>query len=488
MRRAVLLGALIASVAAGIAVFGPGASSGYRFDAVFDTAQGMVAGQVVEIAGARVGTVLAVHLTSDLKARMELQIDSRFAPFHADASCRILPQGLISEDYVECSPGKAAAGPLRTGAGGLPTIPVTRTTEPVSLQDLLNIFTAPTSERLQLMLNELGIATAGEGENINAILRRANPALAQARQVLSIIDAQRQQIGTAVSQTDEVIAQLAVRNRQVRSFVDNASVVAQRTAAHRAGLGESVGRLPALLASMRSSFGALNDFSSSAPPLLADLRAAAPGLTTLTSELPSFISAAAPAIPALGSAAAQGTRTARTAGPVVSALGRFTSRADPTAHLLDQLLVSLRNTGAIEGLQNFLYSLATVGASYDSGGHLATLELVVPPCIADQAYPGCDANFHRPPAGSAVSPAASPSHAREHGATATSWFAPRPASPTTTPSPAPSSSSPGGAGGGVVGGLPSLLGHLLGGSGTPGAPAQPTTIAPLRGLLNYLLK
>src|SRR5437660_9199287 len=126
MRRALLLGAVIACAAVGIVVVGPSASSGYRFNAVFDTAQGMVAGQVVEIAGAKVGTVVAVHLTPDLKARMELQIDGRFAPFHADASCRILPQGLISEDYVECRPGTATAGRLGTGTGGLPTIPVTR--------------------------------------------------------------------------------------------------------------------------------------------------------------------------------------------------------------------------------------------------------------------------------------------------------------------------------------------------------------------------
>src|SRR5207302_464240 len=169
-----------------------GTSSGYRFDVVFDTAHGMVAGQVVKVAGAPVGTIVAVHLTHDFKARMELQIDSRFAPLRDDATCRILPEGLISEDYVECDPGRAAAA-LEKGAGGLPTVPVTRTAAPVSLQDLLNIFTLPTGDRLRLMLNELGIATAGQGDNINAVLRRANPALAQARRVLSIVDAQRRQ-------------------------------------------------------------------------------------------------------------------------------------------------------------------------------------------------------------------------------------------------------------------------------------------------------
>jgi phospholipid/cholesterol/gamma-HCH transport system substrate-binding protein len=410
MRRAALLAAVIAS--AGLAVLvivGAGTSSGYRFQAVFDTAQGMVAGQDVEVAGAKVGTVVAIHLTPDLKARMEFQIDSRFGPFHRDASCRILPKGLISENYVECDPGNSAAPPLGREIGGLPTVPVTQTTEPVTLQDLLNIFSYPSSARLSLMLGELGIATAGEGENINAILRRANPALTQARQVLSIIDAQSQQVAAAVGQTDQVIAQLAVRNGQVRSFVDNAATVAETTAAHRTALGEGVRRLPALLESVRSSFGALNDFSVSATPLLTDLRASAPGLTTLTSALPRFVSAAGPAIRTLGTAAAQGTVAAHTAAPVVSDLESFTSRAGPTAKLLDQLLISLRDRGAIEGVLNFVYGLAAAGGSYDSLAHMATIDLLFPPCLASQSYPGCDANFHRPAAAQASIPAATQS-------------------------------------------------------------------------------
>jgi virulence factor Mce-like protein len=394
MRRLALLGVVVACIATGIALVALRTSSGYRFNAVFDTAQGMVGGQDVDIAGAKVGTVVAVHLTPDLKALMELQIDSRSGPFHANAHCSILPKGLISENYVECDPGTSTAPLLATGAGGSPTVPVTQTTDPVTLQDLFNIFAYPTSERLQLMLNELGVATAGEGDNINAILRRADPALTQARQVLSIIDAQRQQVVTAVGQTDQVIAQLAARDQQVRQFVDNAAAVADTTASHTSALAEGVRRLPALLTSVRSSFGALNDFSSSATPLLADLRATAPSLTTLTAALPDFISAATPATSALGAAAAEGTSAARTAAPVIRLLGVFASHAAPTAKLLDQLLISLRDRGAIEGLLNFVYSLGTAGSVYDSLSHIATIDAVVPPCIADQSYPGCDANFH----------------------------------------------------------------------------------------------
>ena len=65
----------------------------------------------------------------------------------------------------------------RSPRDGLPTVPLQRTTVPVSLQDVLDIFSLPVDERLSVLINELGIGTAGRGTDINAILRRANPAL-----------------------------------------------------------------------------------------------------------------------------------------------------------------------------------------------------------------------------------------------------------------------------------------------------------------------
>ena len=42
----------------------------------------------------------------------------------------------------------------------------------------------PVDVRLQVLINELGIATAGRGEDLKALLERSNPALGQAQQVL----------------------------------------------------------------------------------------------------------------------------------------------------------------------------------------------------------------------------------------------------------------------------------------------------------------
>ena len=80
---------------------------------------------------------------------------------------------------MQCDPGSPGSSELR-GAGRQAADRAGRrsTTQPVNLTDLFEIWNVPTRDRLTVLLSELGIATAGRGEDINAILRRANPALA----------------------------------------------------------------------------------------------------------------------------------------------------------------------------------------------------------------------------------------------------------------------------------------------------------------------
>ena len=166
MKRLAALALSAAAVAVVVAVISGssgGSQSTARFDVIFDDARGLVAGQLVKIAGARAGSIDDVVLTSGFKARIEASVDRRFMPFHADATCTIRPEGLIAENYLECDPGTAGSPALEPSDGHPPTVPVTRTTEPVSLLDLFNTFNLPTSQRMAVIIDELGIATAGRG-------------------------------------------------------------------------------------------------------------------------------------------------------------------------------------------------------------------------------------------------------------------------------------------------------------------------------------
>ena len=80
-----VLGVLVVAAVAGVLLLasGRGSSTGgdYRVDVIFDNARGLIPGQLVEVAGGRVGKVSDVKVTADFKARISMTVDDRFAPF-----------------------------------------------------------------------------------------------------------------------------------------------------------------------------------------------------------------------------------------------------------------------------------------------------------------------------------------------------------------------------------------------------------------------
>ncbi len=398
MKRLAAAAALAALAAVTLAVLHGGGA--YRVALIFDSAKGITPGQQVKIAGSVVGSVEDVHLVPGPRARITVSIDRRFAPFRTDAHCSILPQGLISENFIECDPGSAGS-PLPKAADGIPTLGVQNTSVPLNLQDLLNVFSAPTDERLQILLDELGIATAGRGEDINAILRRADPALVQARRLYSILAAGRDRLARAVEQTNRVIAALAANRASVRAFVDRAAVVGRTTSARSAALAAAVRRLPATLSAVRPGLRSLHVTAESATPLVRYLGAAAPRLRSTARSLSRFSRLGRPALRALARAAARGRPTLEAAQPVALHLRRAVAQVSPLARSLDRFLVSLRDQGGVEGVLRVAYAFATNTSLYDSVSHIITFHVSAAPlCIAGQQaemeVPGCNLKYSGP--------------------------------------------------------------------------------------------
>ncbi|MHB8693991.1 MAG: MlaD family protein [Solirubrobacteraceae bacterium] len=518
MKRAVALIALLALAGTVTLVLGSSATASYRFAAIFDTAKGMAAGQQVKIAGAVVGTVDEIGLVAGPKARIVMSVEQRFAPFRQTATCTILPEGLISENYVQCDPG--SRGPaLAAGSGGIPTVPLHQTAIPFSLQDVLNVFSMPTDDRLRVLVSELGIGLAGRGDALSGLLQRSNPALVASQHVLSILDTQRQQLASAVGQTDQVLARIGAQSGQVRTFVDRAAVVAGTTATRRAELSLSVRGLPAMLDAARPALHSLDRAASKATPLLGDLHTASPGLLGLTRTLPSFATAGVPALKALASAATRGRPPVRAAVPVISHLQSASSQLAPLSSQLDALLVSLRDTGGIESTMQLVYTLAVLSSAYDSTSHLINfIASAAPQCLAGEGaghnVAGCSHKYSAPGQGTVpindtgcgpqgpqnfwdnaycagALPAGLPTLARHqtsgstHARAVTPTVPPQPSTPvsgapSSTP---PSSSSTHGSG---VGPVLALLGKVL--TGSTGTTGTNGLARPLQSLLHYLLK
>ena len=391
MRRLLLLVACAAVAAIVVARGGAGGGDDrYRLAAEFDTGRGMVPGQLVKIAGAKVGTIDAVQLTARRTARMTLRIDPEFGPFHDDARCRILPEGFISESYVDCEPGTPGRPLLAQDASGLPTVPLRQTEVSVQLQQVIDTFNLPVSDRIRVILTELGVATAGRSDDLNALLRRANPALRQANQTLAIVDGQRREIERAVVATDRVLRTAAGRDRSLRRMVDRAAAVLETTARHQRPLEQSVARLPELLRSAESGLQDLDVAASSLTPTVRQLRRAAPELAAVQRTVPQFTGPARRALAGLGQVSRTGLRAVGPALGVLTTATRVAERVREPIERTRELAVSLRDAGAIENVLRVLYSLGNVVAAYDEVSHYITINLRVEvKCFVNPADPRC---------------------------------------------------------------------------------------------------
>jgi virulence factor Mce-like protein len=398
VKRLLALLPVLALLAVALVASGSGksGSSGYRVDAIFDNTGFLVPGQDVKIAGAKVGKVTDIRLTKDRQGLVEMEIDKGFAPFRADADCTVQPQSLIGERFIQCFPGSVAKKVLADGEGGRPTVPITHTHSPVDLDLVLTAFRGPEPQRLALLLSSLGAGVAGRADDLNAIIRRANPALQQTANVLRTVNANRDQLRSLISGADTVVAELARRNTEVQRFVKSTGDLAATTAERRTQLAATVRDLPKVLEQLPGYLDAVEATLDVAPPDLDALRASAKPLDGLLTQVDSLSTDTRPAIRELATTARKARQIIPPTETVLDRLDRFTKSALPAATLIDQLLQSSKLRGVIEGVQTFAYYAVAATARYDSNGHLlGAYPVVTDRCsiYATVPVPACDSHF-----------------------------------------------------------------------------------------------
>ncbi len=267
---------------------------------------------------------------------------------------------------------------------------------PVSLTDLFNIWQTPVRQRFSVVIATLGLGVAARGEDLNEILRRANPTLGLVRKALRMLDDQREELSTAVRATDNVTRELARRDDRLADFIDQAARVSTQTGTHSRELAEGVRRLPGLLDALRPALRRADRLVTEGTPVLRDLRRSGPALDAAVRQLEPFARAGRPAIKELIPVADQGRRTARSARNTVALLRQFAAKANPVGGLLNRVLVDLRDRGGIENLLLFGYHSTAGAARYDAVSHLLPSRLLFNDCMTYATAPtaGCSANFN----------------------------------------------------------------------------------------------
>jgi virulence factor Mce-like protein len=370
-----------------------GSGGGYTVRAIFDDAGNLTVGEDVKIDGVKVGTVGSVTPTPHAKAAVVLNIDNPgFQDFRADASCWIRPQALIGEKFVDCLPtqprveGTPLPPALKTipagqeGAGQV-LLPVEKTHSPVDVDLLNDIVRLPEAQRFTIILNELGAGFAGRGADLNAAIRRANPALQGLERVFAILANENKVLTDLAVEGDRALAPLTADRARLVSFINQSKTVQQATANHRSALAQNFADFPAFLEQLGPAMERLGRFADQTTPTFEDLGVAAPGINKIFQNTAPFSKSFESFLKGFGKNArstASGLKAVEPLLPLVQSLGK---NAKPFAANFSGLLTSLRSTGGLERLLDFIYLGGGSVNGYDALGHFLRAEIFASLCL-----------------------------------------------------------------------------------------------------------
>jgi phospholipid/cholesterol/gamma-HCH transport system substrate-binding protein len=425
MRRALTALGAIAAIVVVVLLLAGGSGGGYVVRAIFDNGSFMVKGELVRVAGANVGEIESVDVTQPGeidsyrdgkpqavpgKAVIVMKItDPGFQDFRRDAGCLIRPQSLIGEKFVDCrptlprAPGSKPPPELEKIPAGEPgagqyLLPLENNSTSVDPDLINNIQQLPYAQRFRLVLNELGAGLAGRGEDIEEVVKRANPVLRDTDRLFGILSAQRYQLAKLAADSEQILGPLSRRRSSVAGFFANAGAAAQASAERGAALEASLRKFPTFLRELRGTMHSLEGFSDAATPVFADLGRAAPSLTSATRALTPFSAASTVSLKSLGATGEVAGPKLRAADPIARKAAELAiSGADPTTELA-KFLVSTEKTKGFKGLSELIYNSTGANNEFDQYGHFGRAVVALTNCTdyVVAATSGCSANFNGP--------------------------------------------------------------------------------------------
>ena len=300
------------------------------------------------------------------------------------------PQALIGEKYIDCLPtqprveGTPLPPPLRRipkgqeGAGQR-LLPVKNTSSPVDVDLLGDISRLPERQRFTIIINELGAGLAGRGSDLNEVIRRANPALREFDRVLAILASENQVLTKLAVDSDKALAPFARVRERVADFIVQSNKVAQASAAHRGALARNLQDFPPFLRQLGPAMERLERFAEQTTPTFTDLNVAAPAINQAFTHLPAFSNSSKKFFDSLGKTAKQSGPALVASNKLLGELKSLGTAAKPFTGNLSTLFTSLRETGGLERIMDFIFLGAGAANGYDQLGHFLRTEGVGDP-------------------------------------------------------------------------------------------------------------
>jgi phospholipid/cholesterol/gamma-HCH transport system substrate-binding protein len=363
---------MCAVIAVVYVVFFTGHNGGYKVTAYFQDADNLATKGQVKIGGVVAGEITKMQVTPQDTVKATIKLDKNAAPIGTGASINIRPVDLLGEHYADLNPGNLHS-PLPSGS----VIPLSRTSESVELDDVLNMLDVPTREGLRILINEAGVALQGRSADFNQLLTILPNSLSTTKSLINQIGDQTQTVENLIAEGNRVAGSVAGKSDQMGALVSQASNSFGVLAQKRAQIGATLRDAPSALGQLTSTLGQLRSAANQLSPAADALRSTAPSLTAALNVLPSFQSAAqgtlkearavAPSLTNLGNG---GITPVTQLNPTLSLLRDFQTQLSPSLGMIDQR--------AAHDLLWFVQNWYLATKNRDSIGHFVGVNYVVP--------------------------------------------------------------------------------------------------------------
>jgi phospholipid/cholesterol/gamma-HCH transport system substrate-binding protein len=369
---------------------------GYRLNAVFNLAVNVRPKAPVRIAGVNVGKVTSARREGNASL-VAMEIEGKGLPIHADATLKLRPRIFLEGAmFVELQPGSPSARDLSSGA----TIPVTQTSDPVQIDQLLDALNTDTRANLQTLLIEYGAAltakpTAAQdaeqapevrGLNAAQALNKAYQRGPEALRDSAIVNqafagTETHDLSKLFASIEKVTAQLDVHEQQLGELFGHFNTFLGSFAAQAPSLRTAVAELPGALHGAEHGFAELQGAAPSIRTFALDL---IPGVeqipATAIAAFPWIAQTQAALAPSELGGVAAGLETAAPA--IAGLLGSqtaFQHQFDQFNQCLTKVLYPAfktklqdgSNTSGAEVYKEFWYAmagLAGIGQNFDGNG------------------------------------------------------------------------------------------------------------------------
>jgi ABC-type transporter Mla subunit MlaD len=280
----------------------PFTSYGYEVNATFANSANVALNSPVRIAGVDVGKVISANRDGNA-TKVTFTVDGPGRPIHDDAFASIRPRIFLEGNFfIELDPGSPSAPEMDSGG----TIPVSRTSTAVQLDEVLSALQSPVRADLSRLLDGYGKALTNEptaaedatqlpevkgksgAEALNGAFKYGADAGRYSAQVTNgLLGTEQRDLARLVAGAGRTFGAFASRESDLQGLIDNFNVFTGAIAAQSANVSTTIRLLAPTLRVAHSSLVSLN---RTLPPL----RTYAVELTPAVAQLPDLISASKP--------------------------------------------------------------------------------------------------------------------------------------------------------------------------------------------------